>query len=176
MIFKVNGQGHIFRRGDTSRFVLPLFYTDCINPNIVVLNHFHSVEEKKKLSTRSPDFDGMFGIELPVSMYTTKTSIDLCRFDVRSSTSTKLRRDIVMLPSVCPLLQMSLMRLNFGPGHAYEEQNIMIKMPEINVCEVSFLIKLYIKTALNNWTNCMDSSKCYLPYVVVQNFAPFCIL
>ena len=56
----------------------------------------------------------------------------------------------------------------------------MIKMPEINVCEVSFLIKLYIKTALNNWTNCksisMDSSKCYLPYVVVQNFAPFCIL
>ena len=31
-------------------------------------------------SARSPDFDGMFSIELPVSMYTTKTPIDLCRF------------------------------------------------------------------------------------------------
>ena len=35
---------------------------------------------------RSRDFDGLIGIELPVSMYTTKTPIDLCRFNVRSST------------------------------------------------------------------------------------------
>ena len=26
------------------------------------------------------DFDGLIGIELPVSMYTTKTPIDMCRF------------------------------------------------------------------------------------------------
>jgi hypothetical protein len=37
-------------------------------------------------SARSRDFDGLIGIELPVSMYTTKTPIDLCRFNVRSST------------------------------------------------------------------------------------------
>ena len=29
----------------------------------------------------------MFGIELPVSIYTTKTPIDVCRFNVRSSIS-----------------------------------------------------------------------------------------
>ena len=32
------------------------------------------------------DFDGTPGTELPVSMYTTKTPIDMCRFNVRSST------------------------------------------------------------------------------------------
>ena len=37
-------------------------------------------------SVRSHDFDGLIGIELPVSMYTTKTPIDMCRFNVRSST------------------------------------------------------------------------------------------
>jgi hypothetical protein len=37
-------------------------------------------------SARSRDFDGLIGIELPVSMYTTQTPIDLCRFNVRSST------------------------------------------------------------------------------------------
>jgi hypothetical protein len=30
--------------------------------------------------------DGLIGIELPVSMYTTQTPIDMCRFNVRSST------------------------------------------------------------------------------------------
>ena len=50
--------------------------------NTVVSNHFHSV---KFFLFSSRDFDGLIGIELPVSMYTTKTPIDLCRFNVRSS-------------------------------------------------------------------------------------------
>ena len=54
--------------------------------NTVVSNHFHSVKILLFSSARSRDFDGLIGIELPVSMYTTKTSIDLCRFNVRSST------------------------------------------------------------------------------------------
>ena len=37
-------------------------------------------------STRSRDFDGTPGTELPVSMYTSKTPINMCRFNVRSST------------------------------------------------------------------------------------------
>ena len=36
-------------------------------------------------SARLRDFDGLIGIELPVSMYTTKTPIDMCRFNVRST-------------------------------------------------------------------------------------------
>jgi hypothetical protein len=54
--------------------------------NTVVSNHFHSVKILLFSSARSRDFDGLIGIELPVSMYTTKPPIDLCRFSVRSST------------------------------------------------------------------------------------------
>jgi hypothetical protein len=53
--------------------------------NTVVSNHFHSVKILLFSSARSRDFDGLIGIELPMSMYTTKTPIDLCRFNVRSS-------------------------------------------------------------------------------------------
>ena len=53
--------------------------------NTVVSNHFHSVKILFS-SARSRDFDGLISIELPVSMYTTKTPIDMCRFNVRSST------------------------------------------------------------------------------------------
>ena len=53
--------------------------------NTVVSNHFHSVKILLFSSARSRDFDGLVGIELPVSMYTTETPIDLCRFNVRSS-------------------------------------------------------------------------------------------
>ena len=54
--------------------------------NTVVSNHFHSVKKKLFSSARSRDFDGMLGTGLPVSMYTTKTPINMCRFNVRSST------------------------------------------------------------------------------------------
>ena len=54
--------------------------------NTVVSNHFHSIKILLFLSARSRDFDGMLSAELPVSMYTTKTPIDMCRFNVRSST------------------------------------------------------------------------------------------
>ena len=54
--------------------------------NTVVLNRFHSVKIVLFPSARSRDFDGLIGIELPVSMYTTKTPIDLCRFNVQSKT------------------------------------------------------------------------------------------
>ena len=56
------------------------------NFNTVVSNHFHSVKILLFSSTRSRDFDGTPGTELSVSMYTTKTPIDMCRFNVRSST------------------------------------------------------------------------------------------
>jgi hypothetical protein len=52
----------------------------------VVSNNFYSVKILLFSSARSRDFDGLIGIELPVSMYTTKTPIDMCRFNVRSST------------------------------------------------------------------------------------------
>ena len=51
----------------------------------VVSNYFHSVKFFLFSSARSRDFDGMYSTRLPVSMYATKTSIDLCRFNVRSS-------------------------------------------------------------------------------------------
>jgi hypothetical protein len=53
--------------------------------NTVVSNHFHSVKILLFSSARSRDFDGLISIELPVSMYTTKSPIDMCRFNVRSS-------------------------------------------------------------------------------------------
>ena len=58
----------------------------CHLANTVVSNHFCSIKILLFSSARSRDFDGLIGIELPVSMYTTKTPIDLCRFNVRSST------------------------------------------------------------------------------------------
>ena len=59
--------------------VTQLFYVTYSKwTNTVVSNHFQSA--------RSRDFDGTPGTELPVSMYTTKTPIDMCRFNVRSST------------------------------------------------------------------------------------------
>ena len=51
--------------------------------NTVVSNHFHSVQILLFSSARSRDFDGTPATELPVSMYTTKTPIDMCRFSVR---------------------------------------------------------------------------------------------
>ena len=59
---------------------------DTIENNTVVSNHFHSVKILLFSSARSRNFDGLIGIEIPVSMYTTKTPIDWCRFNVRSST------------------------------------------------------------------------------------------
>ena len=59
----------------------------CVKPsNTVVSNHFHSVKFVLFSSARSRDFDGMLSAELLVSMYTTQTPIDMCRFNVRSST------------------------------------------------------------------------------------------
>jgi hypothetical protein len=54
--------------------------------NTVVSNHFHSVKILLFSSARSRDFDGMLDTGLPVSMYTTKTPINTCCFNVRSST------------------------------------------------------------------------------------------
>ena len=51
-------------------------------PNTVVSNHFHSVKSLLFSSARSHDFDGMLGTQLPVSMYTTKSPIDMQRFNV----------------------------------------------------------------------------------------------
>jgi hypothetical protein len=45
--------------------------------NTVVSNHFHSVKILLFSSARSRDFDGTPGTELPVSMYTTQTPIDM---------------------------------------------------------------------------------------------------
>jgi hypothetical protein len=54
--------------------------------NTIVSIHFHSVKILLFSSARSCDFDGMLDTGLPVPMYTTKTPIDMCRFNVRSST------------------------------------------------------------------------------------------
>jgi hypothetical protein len=45
--------------------------------NTVVSNHFHSVKILLFSSARSRDFDGIYNTGLPVSMYTTKTPIDM---------------------------------------------------------------------------------------------------
>jgi hypothetical protein len=50
--------------------------------NTIVSNHFHSVKSLLISSARPRDFDGMLGTGLPVSMYTTKTPIDMRRFNV----------------------------------------------------------------------------------------------
>ena len=49
---------------------------------MLVLNHFHSVKNFLFSSAKPRDFDGMLDTGLPVSMYTTKTPIDKCRFNV----------------------------------------------------------------------------------------------
>ena len=54
--------------------------------NTVVSIHFHYVKILLFSSARSRDFDGMLDTGLPVSMYTTKTPIDMCHFNVRYST------------------------------------------------------------------------------------------
>ena len=48
----------------------------------VVSNHIHSVKTVLFSSAKPRHFDGMLGTGLPVSMYTTKTAIDQCRFNV----------------------------------------------------------------------------------------------
>jgi hypothetical protein len=53
--------------------------------NTVVSNHFHSVKILLFSSAKSRGFDGYTSTRFPVSMYTTKTLIDMCRFNVRSS-------------------------------------------------------------------------------------------
>jgi hypothetical protein len=55
--------------------------------NTVVSNHFHSVKISLFSSARSHYFDGMQRTGLPVSLYTTKTPIDMCRFNVRYTDS-----------------------------------------------------------------------------------------
>jgi hypothetical protein len=45
--------------------------------NTVVSNLFHSVKNFKFSSAKPRDFDGMLGTGLPLSMYTTKTPIDI---------------------------------------------------------------------------------------------------
>ena len=50
--------------------------------NTVVSNHFHSVKNFLFSSAKPRDFDGMLGTGLPGSMYTTKTTIVKCRFNV----------------------------------------------------------------------------------------------
>jgi hypothetical protein len=57
------------------------------HPCSIRLFRIISIPSKKNIfpSARSRDFDGMHSTRLPVSMYTTKTPIDLCRFNVRSS-------------------------------------------------------------------------------------------
>ena len=67
-------------------YTLLIYFALHMQINTVVSNHFHSVNILLFSSAISRDVDGLISIELPVSMYTTKTPIDLCRFNVRSST------------------------------------------------------------------------------------------
>ena len=53
-----------------------------ITINTVVSNHFYSVKNLLFSSAKPRDFDGILGNGLPVSMYTTKTPIDMWRFNV----------------------------------------------------------------------------------------------
>jgi hypothetical protein len=50
--------------------------------NRIVSNHFHSVKNFLFPSAKPHDFDGMLGTGLSVSIYTTKTPIDECSFNV----------------------------------------------------------------------------------------------
>ena len=53
-----------------------------ITINTVVSNHFYSVKNLLFSSAKPRDFGGILGNGLPVSMYTTKTPIDKCRFNL----------------------------------------------------------------------------------------------
>ena len=53
-----------------------------ITINTVVSNHFYSIKNFLFSSAKPRDFDGILGTGLPVSMYTTKTPIDKCRFNL----------------------------------------------------------------------------------------------
>ena len=57
-------------------------YSNMCAVNTVVSNQFHSVKNFLFSSAKPRDFDGMFGTGLLVSMYTTKTPIYKCRFNV----------------------------------------------------------------------------------------------
>ena len=64
-------------------------YQFSYHSNTLGSNNFHSDKNFLFSSARSHDFDGMLGTlstGLSVSMYTTKTPIDMWRFNVRSST------------------------------------------------------------------------------------------
>ena len=59
-----------------------MILTLCIDLyNTLVSNHFHSVKCLLFSSARPRDFDGILGTGLPVSMYTTKTPIDMRHFN-----------------------------------------------------------------------------------------------
>jgi hypothetical protein len=49
---------------------------------MVASNHFHSGKSFLFSSARPHDFDGILGTGLPMSMYTTKSPIDMWRFNV----------------------------------------------------------------------------------------------
>jgi hypothetical protein len=55
--------------------------------NTVVSNHLHSVKISLFSSAKSHKFDGMLRTGLAVSIYTTTTPIDMCRFNVRYTDS-----------------------------------------------------------------------------------------
>ena len=70
--------GPIWERPCYNLFITYLTMTEI---NTVVSNHFHYVKFLLFSSARSRDFDGMLNTGLPVSMYTIKTPIDMCRFN-----------------------------------------------------------------------------------------------
>jgi hypothetical protein len=63
-------------------FLQSLDYHGVYVGNKLVSYHFHCVKNCLFSSANPHDFDGMLGTELPVSMYTAKTPIDKCRFNV----------------------------------------------------------------------------------------------
>ena len=79
--------GNYIERNSDSKFTLyiiasiNIYQITCMD-NTVVSNHFHSVKNFLFSSAKPRDFDGMLGTGLPVSMYTTKTPINKCRFNV----------------------------------------------------------------------------------------------
>ena len=78
---------HYYRTVVSAFAYLPWFVLGKVNnaesySNTVVSNHFHSVKSLLFSSARPRDFDGMLGTRLPVSIYTTKSPIDMRRFNV----------------------------------------------------------------------------------------------
>ena len=64
------------------RFFFNKTKIDVIAGNTLDSNHCHSVKNLLYSSAKPREFDGMLGTGLPVSMYTTKTSIDKWLFNV----------------------------------------------------------------------------------------------